>query len=251
MGIGFTMTDTSLHTDEDFASPSSRKRFIATMIGFSLITVLFIGMAAFIWQDSEHWRSVATDFFEQARGTPWALPLVCAAYIVSGLIMFPIALLNLIVAIVFGLWGIMYGLIGVMLNTVIFFWVGSLARKTQRGQELLTHPKIKPIDKKLKDIGLAGMVAVHALPAPPFTILNFIAGLSSVTAVTFFLGTFLAMLPGAIARGVVGESLSQIILNPTPESYIYLAGGVALWIVLVVLAHFLLKHFQDKEKTAR
>jgi uncharacterized membrane protein YdjX (TVP38/TMEM64 family) len=244
------MTDASLENDADLTPPASRRRFALTIAGCVVAIVAFMVMAYFLWQDVDYWRELATEFLQQARGTPWALPLVCLAYVLGGFVMFPITLMNLIVAVVFGLWGILYGLIGVMLNTAVFYWFGTMAKKTRRGKELLNHPKVKPIDKKLHDIGLAGMVAFHALPAPPFTILNFLAGLSSVTAVTYLLSTFFAMLPGAIARGVVGESLSQIILNPTPDSFVYLAGGVLLWIVLVGLAHIILKHFQRKEKTA-
>lgn len=231
-------------------SPASKRTLITTLIGGCVATLVFMGLAAFFWQDSENWKQAVTDFLSIARGEPWALALVCLAYIVGGLVMFPITLLNLLVAVVFGLWGIVYGLVGVMVNTILFFWLGHLARGTRRGKVLLSHPNVIPVDRKLHQAGLAGMVAIHALPFPPFTILNFIAGLSSVTAMAYVMGTFLAMLPGAIARGVVGESLSQILMDPTPESYAYLAGGVVLWVVLVAIAHYLLKYFQGKEKTA-
>lgn len=223
---------------------------LSTLIGGSVATLFFMGMAVFFWQNSDNWKEAVTDFLSIARGEPWALVLVCLAYIVGGLVMFPITLLNLLVAIVFGLWGIVYGLVGVMVNTVLFFWLGHVVRGTRRGQILLSYPNVVPVDKKLHQSGLAGMVAIHALPFPPFTILNFIAGLSSVTATAYILGTLLAMLPGAIARGVVGESLSQILTDPTPESYMYLGSGVVLWVVLVAIAHYLLKYFQGKEKTA-
>lgn len=247
------MADTSLTSPENQPprmSDSSRRTMLTTLVGGAVVTLCFMAMAVFVWQDSTTWKEAATDFLAQARGEPWALGLVCLAYIVSGMVMFPITLLNLIVAIVFGLWGIFYGLIGVMVNTVLFFWLGHLARKTRRGKILLSHPNVIPVDHKLHQSGLAGMVAIHALPFPPFTILNFIAGLSSITATAYILGTFLAMLPGAIARGVVGESLSQILLNPTAESYMYLAGGIILWVALIAVGHYLLKYFQSKEKTA-
>src|SRR5687768_14681382 len=122
------MTETSYTIPADTTAPnmsaSSRKTLLTTMIGGCVATLCFMGMAIFIWQDSEGWKQVITDFLAQARGEPWALGLVCLAYIAGGLVMFPITLLNLIVAIVFGLWGITYGLVGVMVNTVIFFWLG-------------------------------------------------------------------------------------------------------------------------------
>lgn len=240
------MTSAADTIDDITPQKIPRKKIILAVIAALAVMSGFFALSMFVWNDDPAIKEALTGFLEQARGTPWALPIVVGSYILAGFVFFPVALLNLVVAMVFGLWGIAYGLIGVMMNTVFFYLIG-LGIKRFGGRKWLDHPKVKPLDKKLNDCGLAGMVALHALPAPPFSILNIIAGISSVRAPIWFLGTLLAMLPGAISRGVLGEGLVQMLINPKPESLIYIVGGIVLWIVLVGGAHMLLKKFEKKE----
>ncbi len=207
-------------------------------------------LATFAYQDEAAWKDALTQFLENARGTPWALPIVCLCYLLCPLILFPIILLNLACAMVFGLWGIVYALIGGLLNAAVYFGIGHYVRRRRGGAGWLAHPRIAPVDKNLRKAGLAGIILIHSLPAPPYAVTNFIAGLSSVNFPTFFAGTFLALLPGAIARGIVGDSLMKIILHPQPENYAYLALGLALWLLMLGGMHALLKRYAPDKGSA-
>jgi len=225
------------------SSGMEKRDKIILSVAVTLVTIAAIAVLAMVYEDQDAWRSALESFLERARGTPWALPVVCALFVVTGVVMFPLSILNLAVAMVFGLWGIFYALIGGMLNTAVYFWVGHYVRHHRGGKKLLAHPKIAPVDKKLKKAGVAGAVFMHTLPAPSFSAMNFIAGLSSVSFPVFFLGTFIALIPGAIARGVVGNSLTEVLLSPTRETWIYLAGGLVLWVVLIMGTQALVKRF--------
>lgn len=207
-------------------------------------------LATFAYQDEAAWKDALTQFLENARGTPWALPIVCLCYLICPLVLFPIVLLNLACAMVFGLWGIIYALIGGMLNAAVYFGIGHYIRHKRGGASWLQHPRIAPMDKTMRKAGLAGIILIHSLPAPPFMVTNFIAGLSSVNFPAFFAGTFLALLPGAIARGIVGDSLMKIILHPAPENYAWLAAGLILWLTLIGAMHCLLKRHTPHETEA-
>ncbi len=213
----------------------------ACIAGIALLTLLY--------QDQEAWKESLTTFLETARGTPWALPLVCALFVISGAVLFPVAILNIICAMVFGLWGIAYALIGGMLNTIVYFWAGHYVRHHHGGKKLLSHPKIKPVEEKLQKGGVATAVFLHTLPAPSFSAMNFIGGLSSVNFTMFFVGTFLALIPGAIARSVVGDSLTKIILEPTSETWAYLVFGLVLWGVMIAATQMLLKRYLPEAAT--
>ncbi len=231
------------------AMGEKHKVFVYAAIGICVLAALFF-VTNLVYEDEAAWKDALTAFLERARGTPWALPLVCLAYVVGGAVFFPIILLNLACAMVFGLWGIVYAIVGGMLNAAVYFRIGHFIRHRSGGKRWLEHHKIAPIDKKLQRAGLTGIVFIHSLPAPPFTVTNFIAGLSSISFPTFFAGTLIALLPGAIARGIVGDSLTKIILNPTPDTYLYLGLGLVLWIALVAGTHVMLKKFAPDQARA-
>jgi len=66
----------------------------------------------------------------------------------------------------------------------------------------------------------------------------------------FFVGTFLSLIPGALARGIVGDSLTKIILEPTPQTWAYLAFGLVLWVALITGMQKLLKRYIPETATA-
>ncbi len=227
------------------------KSQIATWGIVAAICIAAIVTVTLFYEDQDAWRESVAAFLETARGTPWAIPLVCALFVISGVVLFPISVLNLACAMVFGYWGILYALIGGMLNTAVYFGAGHYVRHYQGGKKLLSHPKVAPVDKKLRKAGIAGIVLLHTFPVPSFSAMNFIGGLSSVNFTVFFLGTFIALIPGALARGVVGDSLTKIILHPQPETWAYLAGGLVFWAALIWGTHAALKRFVPEDSALR
>ncbi len=197
----------------------------------------------FLYQDEEYWRTTISHYLEMARGTPWALPFVVAVYVLGGVFMFPIMVLNLACAVVFGIGGIFYALAGCMANALVFFGLGKLVHR-KYGRKLLSFPKIHKVDTALNHAGVTGVVAIHIIPVPPFTIVNLAAGLTTISLSTYMLGTFMAMVPGAVARGIVGDSITKIFLSPTAETYMYLVLGLLLWAGLIALTHVTVKKFQ-------
>lgn len=183
------------------------------------------------------------DFLEKARGTPWALPLICALYVGGGFILFPVTVLNLAAAMVFGaVWGVIYALIGALLSAAVFFGIGhGLGDKYLRKY---IGGKVKTIDEKISESGIIGLTMLRYVPMAPYSVFNVMAGISSVTFPVFMLATFFSLVPGAIARGIVGDSLMQMVLDPTQETLFWLIGGVSLWIAIVAGAHFTVKKFQ-------
>lgn len=180
-------------------------------------------------------------WLEQARGTPWALPLVCALYLLAGAVLFPVMALNLLIAMVFGtVRGVVYGLVGAMLSATVFFYLGRLARR-HHFSRLLEHPRIRRVDAALQRGGVTGIALLRMIPLAPYTVFNLACGISSLRFADFIAGTFLSALPGALARGLVGGSLMNLFLDPTLEDTILLVAGIGLWVAVVALSHLFLK----------
>lgn len=215
------------------------------LIGAALVVCAIIACTAFfLTQDIETLRDMVRDILETARGTPWSFPLVLGLYVISSAIMFPIIVLNLATAMVFGpLYGFIYAMCGSLLSCSIFFYIGRFGR--HKGlKQLLDGPKMSKIDAKLRDAGVIGIAALRLIPMAPFGVFNMAAGITSVSYLDYIAGTALAFLPGGVARAIVGDSLVDLFLNPSPKSMVYLGVGIVLWIAVIVGLQLLLKKYR-------
>ncbi len=189
-------------------------------------------------------------FLETSRGTPWAFPLVCIVYVIAGLAMFPVTILSLATAAVFGpLWGPLYALSGALLSGAVLFGIGHFAGL--RGVRKLIGEKVRKIDAKLQDKGVLGVVTIRLVPVAPYSLVNLAAGVSSIRFSDFMIGTFLGLLPGLIAKGFVGDSLVQAFVNPSSATYAYVAGGIIFWLVLAAATQIVINRIRKKQKPSR
>ena len=180
------------------------------------------------------------EFLESARQSNFALPLVCLVYVVGGFVLFPVTVISLMTAAVFGaLLGPIYGMIGSLLSAAIMFWIGNVAGL--KGLRKLFGERIRSIDKKFHDSGILGVAALRFIPIAPYSIVNLAAGISSVTFFDFMMGTFLGFLPGLVVKGLVGDSLAQVFISPNSKTQTYLVLGITLWFGLVAVSYFLTK----------
>ncbi len=205
---------------------------------------VFISLSLFWYFMKESIQGIGQNdiqlFLERSRASDWALPLVCLAYVVGGFIFFPVTLLSLLVAGVFGpIRGPVYGLIGSLLSAAVMFgignWVGS------KGLRNLLGGKVQSIDHHLQKSGVLGVILIRLVPIAPFSLVNLAAGISSIRFGDFLLGSFLAFIPFLLVKGVLGDSMLQVLLNPSRQNIYYLILGFLLWIGVAGTLFYLTK----------
>lgn len=118
----------------------SKSQIVRWGIVAAICITAIVTVGAF-YEDQDAWRESLARFLETARGTPWAFPLVCLLFVISGVVLFPVSILNLVCAMVFGYWGIFYALVGGMLNTAVYFGAGHYVRHHQGGRNCCPTPK--------------------------------------------------------------------------------------------------------------
>jgi phospholipase D1/2 len=186
-------------------------------------------------------------FLETIRSSPWSFLLVCLVFVIGGFLFFPVTVLSLLTAAAFGtVWGPIYAMSGGLVSASIMFWVGHLA-----GLKVLRRllgEKVRKVDHAFQKTGIIGVATLRLLPIAPFSFVNLAAGISSVRFFHFLVGTFLGLLPGLIAKGIVGNFLMQAFLNPTLKSTLYLSLGIALWILLGTSSYWFANRWQKKRE---
>ncbi len=229
--------------------PVKNPRRRTIMIGIGLLVIAILGGLMFWASQSISWLSADSinAFLEESRGTYFALPTVLLVYLVGGLLFFPVTVLSIAVAAVFGpIWGPIYGMLGALLSSASMFGIGKLLGNT--GLKKVGGPKVEAVDQKLKSSGIVGVAAIRMLPIAPFSLVNLVAGISSIGIFQFLMGTFLGMFPPMIAKGLVGDSITQIFRNPSPQTISYLVGGIVLWGLMIWGSQKFARWYQERKQ---
>lgn len=168
---------------------------------------------------------------EGAEGEPWALGLVVGLFLLGGAVAFPVTILILATAAVFGpWWGMLYASAGVAASAGLMFAVG--ARFGQNVPKRLLGKRWDRLRDRLQRRGLLAMVALRVVPVAPFSLVNLAAGAGSIRLVDFGLGTLIGMAPGIAAIALMGDRIAKVLDNPSAGQIAVLALCVAGWIGL-------------------
>ncbi|GAA6621731.1 TVP38/TMEM64 family protein [Scytonema sp. NUACC26] len=135
----------------------------------------------------------------------WAPILYIAIYTVATVLMLPSTALNLTGGAIFGIWlGTFWTSIGALIAAIVSFLysrtVGrkALTKKLSKGWQRM--------DVEVRRGGMLYILAIRLLPILPYGLVNFVAGLTSVSFKDYFLGTVLGTIPGVFPFVLIGSS---------------------------------------------
>jgi uncharacterized membrane protein YdjX (TVP38/TMEM64 family) len=165
---------------------------------------------------------------------PWAPLVVLAAYTPACFVMFPRPLITLFAVLSFGPWlGFTYGMSGILIAALVTYLAGLLMdRRTVRR---IAGARVERLSEVLRDNGLLAVTALRLVPLAPFFVEGLVAGAIRIKLWHFLLGTFIGMLPGALAATIFGDQLEAALHDPSRINYGVVAG-VALVFVVGTLA---------------
>jgi phospholipase D1/2 len=205
----------------------------------ALVCVLVLLGIALAWRYTPLSGLVTADnvraVLKAVRGEPWAIVVVILVFVLAGAIVFPLNILILATAAVFGPWlGILYGGAGAVTSGLVMFSIGSLL-----GREALYRMLGERWRHGLEGVrkrGLLAVVTLRLLPIAPFTLVNLAAGASGIRFVDFLVGTLIGMLPGLILMAIMGDRIIRILAEPSAGDIAILVLCVAALIGLAVAA---------------
>ena len=87
------------------------------------------------------------------------------------------------------------------------------------------RPAVMWVRSKLDHSGLLAVVSLRLIPAVPFSVMNYAAGLAGVRLLPFVVGTVLGVLPGTVAIVVLGDAVGSGHAHPATFA-VSLAGGL-------------------------
>jgi phospholipase D1/2 len=204
--------------------------------GIVLLAIILGLAAAWRWTPLREWVSADAIAHWQGmlRDTPFAGLAVLGAFVVGGLLMFPVTLLIVGTALAFEtLPSIFYSLTGCLLSAAAAYAVGRwLGRPTLRR---LAGSRLERLSRRLGRRGLVTTITVRLLPVAPFTLTNLVAGASHIGFRDFVLGTLIGMGPGILAISVFEEQLQDMIRDPGIPSVAVVLGLALLFLATAAL----------------
>ena len=172
--------------------------------------------------------------FRSFIGSPWALPVVAAAFTGASFIGAPQFLLIAVTVAAFGpLQGFLFSVVATLISASVNFL---LARYV--GAEWLRNRGWQGIGSLTEMVGRNGFMAalmVRIIPSAPFIVVNMGLGLTHTPYAAFIAGTAIGILPKTALIALLGKVVERASQGDA-EAIVYLVVAIAAWIGLALLA---------------
>jgi phosphatidylserine/phosphatidylglycerophosphate/cardiolipin synthase-like enzyme/uncharacterized membrane protein YdjX (TVP38/TMEM64 family) len=227
-----------------YMRPSHVKAVVKLCIGGAVVLLL-----ALIW----HFTPLAAltdpetvrDALSSVAGGYWGPVVMVVAFIVGGLVLFPLTILILGTAAALGpLAGFLVAAIGALLSAITTYFIGTaIGRDTLRS---VLGPRLSRLLNQIRRSGILAVASLRLVPVAPFTVVNLVAGASDIRFRDFLVGTIIGLLPGLIALTLLGYQISELLTEPSALQLAILAGAVAIWIAVSVGIQILVNRFGNQ-----
>ncbi|RZN08079.1 phospholipase [Bradyrhizobium genosp. SA-3] len=219
---------------------ASRMWSTKTLVGIASITVALLGLTM-AWSytplsdfaDAPHISALLSAYSQSIWGPLFAI----AAFVVGGLVVFPVLVLIAATAAALGSWlGFITAMAGVLLSAFILFAIGRVLGR-QRLQQLLGRRAAR-IQERVVGKGILAVVVIRMIPIAPFSVVNVVAGASTLPLRDFMVGTLLGMMPGILAMAVLGAQIADLARNASWSNILLLALAFLGWLGICAGAQF-------------
>jgi phospholipase D1/2 len=219
--------------------PKGRKASLSKLLGFFFLLLAL--SLAWCWTPLKETIDFETvvQWQRSLKDYPAAFFWVAGAYLIGGLLLFPVTILNVATVITFGpVTGNAYALAGWLFSAAISFGIG---RSTgARAIHKIPGSGLDPIFHEAGRHGFLTVLSMRILPIAPFTVVNLIIGASGIRFRDFILASLVGRIPGIVTLTLFGVQLEYFLRRPGFQSLALLALAVLL---MLIVATCLYKHF--------
>jgi pyruvate/2-oxoglutarate dehydrogenase complex dihydrolipoamide dehydrogenase (E3) component/uncharacterized membrane protein YdjX (TVP38/TMEM64 family) len=218
-----------------------------------LVAVVVEIVVAIIFLPVHNWFA---QFEKYVQGLGSLGPIVTAlVYVVTTVLFIPGSALTIGAGGLFGLkTGFLVVLVGANLGALCAFLLARtfLREKVARWAE--ANPKFKSLDRAIGRQGFKMVFLSRLSPAFPFTLLNYLLGLTAVGTGSYVLANLLGMLPGMFLYVYIGASAREALTGGVGESVDYFQqalkyiGLLATVVVVVIVTRIARKAMREAEQ---
>jgi uncharacterized membrane protein YdjX (TVP38/TMEM64 family) len=193
-----------------------------------LLVVLGVGLWLLPWRgavpEMRHWV--------EAQGAPAWLAFV-AVYALVVMLPLPAAAMSVVGGLVFGWWGYPLSMLGSIVGAVPPYWIG---RVWLHGPVLRRFggPRVAATDRAVADRPFIFVTLLRLTPILPFTLQNWLLGLTSVRFWPYVWATLLGLAPGTLGMVWLGELGGLAAARASPDTLILGSLGLLVFGALIL-----------------
>ncbi|RZI39115.1 DedA family protein, partial [Herbaspirillum sp. HC18] len=121
-------------------------------------------------------------------------------------------------------------------SALILFAIGRFVGR-ERLQRLLGRRAAR-IQERIVGKGILAVVVIRMLPIAPFSVVNVVAGASTLPLRDFMVGTLLGSTPGILAMAVLGSQIAELARNASWSNILLLVLAFLGWLGVCAGAQF-------------
>lgn len=229
-------------------------RVTAFWIKWVSVTVIVVGIILIVRllpvENAMRWL---TDWVN--RLGMWGPIVFALVYILAAVLFVPGSALTLAAGAVFGLlWGTVIVSIASTIAAAAAFVIGRYVARGAVERQAARYPKFGALDKAIGEKGWKIIALLRLSPAIPYSVGNYLYGLTSVRFWPYVLASWLAMLPGTfmyVYLGYLGRT-SLAGTGRTPAQWtLLIVGLIATLVVTVYITYLARKAIRDRVEHAQ
>ncbi|MEM7771180.1 MAG: TVP38/TMEM64 family protein [Cyanobacteria bacterium P01_E01_bin.6] len=162
--------------------------------------------------------------------------LFAFAHVVATVLWFPGSVLVIAGGAVFGIfWGTVWSVLGATVGAIIAFWLARYLLRDWVKQRFQNHPLLRRVNQTVRKHSLRCVFVVRFAPISPFTIINFVFGVTPIHVKPYAVGTFLGIIPGTLLYTWVGATGQQALHGENISSFLLAVALLTLLSLLPLL----------------
>ncbi len=211
-----------------------------TLLAIAGTLVILVGLAL-LWQFTRLRDYTDVGFIASLLAgishSPLAPLYAVGAFVVGGLVAFPVIALIAATAAALGPWmGGLSATTGVLLSAMLLFMIGRFLGN-KRLQSLLGQ-RASRVQRRIIGQGVIAVALIRMVPIAPFSLVNLLAGASELRLTDFLIGTLLGMAPGIITMAALGAQIAELAQNASLSNAIWFGLTVLLWLAVCLAVQF-------------
>ncbi|MGB3408132.1 MAG: VTT domain-containing protein [Jannaschia sp.] len=184
--------------------------------------VLLMGLAFAAWLlPWEAWVPLLRDWVQSHGATGWAIFVV--VYVLVVILPLPAAAMSVVGGLAFGWWGFPLSMLGSILGAIPPYLIGRYWLRDPLLRRF-PGPKVAAADRAIAGNAVLFVGLLRLTPILPFTVQNWLLGLTAVRFWPYVWATLVGLSPGTLAMVWVGE-MGGLVTSDVTTLQLYIVGG--------------------------